>query len=222
MTKNPPSLKRQLARLGVAIGVGVSIFYLALVWWCANEMASPTRRAVNASHLAFFDDTAKAGFVVEEFVSSDGMPCLVCTPVHVGEFSKRAGIIRGQLEEMGVALKPPGEIVGTLLILHGRKGIKEDYLAVAERFCAVGFRCVIPDLPGHGGNPEPFTTYGVREAPIILKCYSEAAEKFGFSEQPCGVFGQSMGGRKPCMSLPWRILRLLRWWSLLHSINWTR
>lgn len=176
------------------IGVGVSIFYLALVWWCANEMASPTRRAVNASHLAFFDGTAKAGFVVEEFVSSDGMPCLVCTPVHVGEFSKRAGIIRAQLEEMGVALKPPGEIVGTLLILHGRKGIKEDYLAVAERFCAVGFRCVIPDLPGHGGNPERFTTYGVREAPMILKCYSEAAEKFGFSEQPCGVFGQSMGG----------------------------
>lgn len=84
--------------------------------------------------------------------------------------------------------------MGTLLILHGRKGIKEDYLAVAERLCAVGFRCVIPDLPGHGGNPERFTTYGVREAPMILKCYSEAAEKFGFPEQPCGVFGQSMGG----------------------------
>lgn len=40
-------------RLAIVIGGGVSIFYLALVWWCANEMASPPRRAVNASHLAY-------------------------------------------------------------------------------------------------------------------------------------------------------------------------
>lgn len=194
MSKNPTSMKGRLVRLGIVIGLGVGVFYLGLVWWCANEMASPARRAVHASHLPFLDGTAKAGFVVEDFVSSDGMPCLVCTPSQVDEFSERAGIIRRQLEEMGVSLKPAGEIVGTLLILHGRRGIKEDYLAVAERFCAVGFRCVIPDLPGHGTNLEPFTTYGVREAPMILKCYAEAAEQFDFAEQPCGVFGQSMGG----------------------------
>ena len=102
---------------------------------------------------------------MEKFVSSDGMPCLVCTPEPVDEFSKRAGIIREQLTDKGVSLKPAGEVIGTLLILHGRSGIKEDYLPVAERFCAVGFRCIIPDLPGHGNNPEPFTTYGVLEAP---------------------------------------------------------
>lgn len=107
-SKHPPCLKRQLARLGIVIGVGVSIFYLALVWWCANEMASPARRAANTSHLAFFDGSAKAGFLVEEFVSTDGMPCLVCTPVQEDEFSKRAGIIRGQLEEMGVCPETAG------------------------------------------------------------------------------------------------------------------
>lgn len=85
-------------------------------------------------------------------------------------------------------------MIGTILILHGRGGIKEDYLSVAERFCAVGFRCVMPDLPGHGSNPGKYTTYGVREAPEILKCYTEAAGKFGFAQQPCGIFGQSMGG----------------------------
>lgn len=188
------SLKKRLARLGIGIALVVGIFYVALVWWCAKEISQPSRRSADAPHLPYFDGSAKAGFVVEKFVSSDGMPCLVCTPEPVDQFSKRAGIIRGQLAEQGILLKPSGEIVGTLLILHGRKGIKEDYLAVAERFCAVGFRCVIPDLPGHGDNPEPFTTYGVNEAPIILRCFTEAGEKFGFADQPCVIFGQSMGG----------------------------
>jgi pimeloyl-ACP methyl ester carboxylesterase len=112
----------------------------------------------------------------------------------LGSFSKKAEIIRGQLLEKNIALHPAGEIIGTLLILHGRTGMKEDYLAVAERFCAVGFRCVIPDLPGHGANKRRFTTYGVLEAPMILKCYEEAAAKYGFAQEPCMMLGQSMGG----------------------------
>jgi pimeloyl-ACP methyl ester carboxylesterase len=188
------TLRKRLLRLGIGIFVTMAMLYLALVWWCAKEIAEPSRRSVEAPHMPYLDGSAKAGFVVEKFVSSDGMPCLVCTPEHVDEFSKKAGIIRGQLSEQGISLKPAGDLVGTLLILHGRSGIKENYLAVAERFCAVGFRCVIPDLPGHGANPEPFTTYGVLEAPMILKCYAEAAVKFGFTVQPCAILGQSMGG----------------------------
>lgn len=192
--KNPLTLKRRLLRLGIGMLTAVAMLWAALVWWCAAEIAAPSRRAVEAPHLPYFDGTAGAGFTVEKFVSSDGMPCLVCTPERVDGFSKRAGMIRRQLAEQGISLKPAGEIVGTVLILHGRSGIKENYLAVAERFCAVGLRCIIPDLPGHGSNPEPFTTYGVLEAPMILRCYGEAAWKFGFAGQPSAILGQSMGG----------------------------
>lgn len=192
--KTPATLRKRLLRLATGTLLAMAILYLALVWWCAKEIAEPSRRSAGAPHLPYFDGSAKAGFVVEKFVSSDGMPCLVCTPEHVDEVSEKAGIIRGQLAGKGVSLRPAGEIIGTLLILHGRSGIKENYLAVAERFCAVGFRCVIPDLPGHGASPEPFTTYGVLEAPMILRCYGEAAAKFGFAGQPSAILGQSMGG----------------------------
>ena len=188
------SLKRLLVRLAVWIVILMGILYGVVVWWCASEIAEPGRRSAHPSSGAYLDETAGAGFTVEKFVSSDGMPSLVCTPVVSEKFSKRAGIIRAQLEGKGISLHPPGEIVGTILLLHGRHGIKEDYLPVAERFCSIGFRCVMPDLPGHGENPERFTTYGVREAPKILRCYEEAAEKIGFTETPSGIFGQSMGG----------------------------
>lgn len=187
-------LKRLLVRLGIWLVLATGILYGVVVWWCASEIAEPKRRQVQAGAAAYLDGTAKAGFAVEKFVSTDGMPCLVCEPEAVGVFSKRAALIRQQFAKKGIVLKPAPEIVGTILILHGRGGIKEDYLPVAERFCAVGFRCVIPDLPGHGKNAGRYTTYGVLEAPEILKCYEEAAEKFHFTQQPCGIFGQSMGG----------------------------
>lgn len=191
---NDSILRRMLIRLGIWLAVAVAILYGVFVWWCASEIAEPSRRPLVAAQTAFMDGSGKAGFTVEKFVSKGGMPCLVCTPVPTAAFSKRAGIIRAQLSEKGIELKPAGEIVGTLVILHGRSGMKEDYLAVAERYCAIGLRCVIPDLPGHGANPDRFATYGVKEGELILECYREAAAKFAFAAQPCAVLGQSMGG----------------------------
>lgn len=192
--RRPFSLKRMLVRLGIWLVLLVGILFGVIVWWCAGEIASPGRRPVSMKAQEFFKETSEAGFTVEKFESSDGMPCLVCTPKPMAGFSKKGETIRGQLLEKQMDLAPSGEIIGTLLILHGRTGMKEDYLAVAERFCAVGFRCVIPDLPGHGANKHEFTTYGVREAPAVLKCYEEASSKYGFAQEPCMMLGQSMGG----------------------------
>ncbi len=187
-------LKRLLVRLGIWLLLATGILYCVLVWWCASEIAEPKRRAVQTGALPYLDGSAKAGFRVETFTSSGGMPCAVCTPEETQVFSKRAETIRTQLGDRGIEPSAPGEILGTLVILHGRGGIKEDYFPVAERFCAAGFRCVIPDLPGHGGNRKKYATYGVLEAGMVLKCFEEAAVKYNFQKQPSAILGQSMGG----------------------------
>ena len=187
--KIPATLSGKLLRLGIGIFLTMAMLYLALVWWCAKEIAEPSRRSAEAPHLTYFDGSAKAGFAVEKFVSSDGMPCLVCTPQHVDEFSKKAGTIRGQLSGQGISLKPAGEVIGTLLILHGRSGIKENYLAVAERFCAVGFRCVIPDLPGQGfTRPGSRGRFGIEPMAEDLAALINAA-----GWQPGLIIGHSAG-----------------------------
>lgn len=183
-----------LIRLGIWLVLAAAILYGVVVWWCASEIAEPSRRPMNPAQTAFLEGSDEAGFSVAKFVSKNGMPCLVCTPLPTAVFSKRAGIIRRQLSEKGIALPASGEIIGTLVILHGRSGMKEDYLAVAERYCAIGLRCIIPDLPGHGANPGRFATYGVKEGEMVLEAYSGAAVEFGFPEKPCVILGQSMGG----------------------------
>lgn len=181
-------------RFGVVSGVFALAGFGGMVWWAADQLASPARRGVQALALPYFEKGSMAGFRVERYVARDGTPCLVCIPVATEVLSKRAGLIRAQLEERGHDLPSPGSIIGNLVILHGRGGTKEDYLPVAERFCAVGFCCVIPDLPGHGGHPKDYSTYGVKEAAGVLDCLNEVVEKHGLVDQPGFVFGQSMGG----------------------------
>ena len=173
--------------LGILTAAGV-------VLWAGSQIARPTRRPLMDYHREFLSNPAAHGLVIHHFTASDGTPCLVCTPDLSGNLGDRGTNIRQQLKARGLALKPAGQIIGTLVLVHGRKGRKEDYLPIAERLCAAGFRCVIPDLPAHGDHPGTLATYGVREADQPARVLDEASEKFAFHPQPAGLLGMSMGG----------------------------
>ena len=145
-------------------------------------------------HREFLTNPAAHGLVIENFIASDGTPCLVCAPNPSGNFGDRGTKIRQQLTARGLDLTKSSPIIGTLVLVHGRKGRKEDYLPIAERLCASGFRCVIPDLPAHGDHPADTATYGVRECGLPARILNESARKFAFHPQPAGLIGMSMGG----------------------------
>ncbi|MES2659081.1 MAG: alpha/beta fold hydrolase [Verrucomicrobiota bacterium] len=185
-----------------------------LVFWAGSEIASPTRRGLQDFHREFLSNPAAHGLVIDRFTASDGTPCLVCTPDPSGNLGDRGKKIRQQLTTRGLKLTPSGGIIGTLVLVHGRKGRKEDYLPIAERLCAAGFRCVIPDLPAHGDHPATLATYGVREAGLPARVLAEAARKFAFAPQPAGLLGMSMGGSVSVHAAdlpdaPWKALAVI-------------
>lgn len=180
-----------------------------LTLWAGDQLACPPRKALEDHHREFLADPAAHGVRIDRFSAGDGTPCLVCTPD--GSPGKRGTIIRDQLAARGLPLPSYGTVKGTLVLLHGRKGRKEDYLPVAERLCAAGFRCIIPDLPGHGEHPGETITYGVREAALPERVLDEAARRFDFNKQPCGLVGMSMGGSVAVHAagkgdVPWKAL----------------
>ncbi len=193
--------------ISAAVGLG-------LVIWAGSEIASPSRRGLMDYHREFLSDPSAHGFMIDRFTAGDGTPCLVCTPDPSGELGERGLLIRRQLADRGLTLNPPGDIIGTLVLIHGRKGRKEDYLPIAERLCAVGFRCVIPDLPAHGDHPGLIATYGVREAGLPAQVLSDAAAEFAFDPQPAGLLGLSMGGSvavhaTALTDAPWKSLAVI-------------
>jgi alpha-beta hydrolase superfamily lysophospholipase len=188
--------------------------------WAGWEVASPNRRPVQDYHREYLSHPEAHGMGIVKFTLKDGTPCLYGEPS--GAPAKRGEAIRGQLAAMGIALQSYGETRGTVVLLHGRRGRKEDYLPIAERLCACGFRCVIPDLPGHGDHPAGITTYGVREAELPARAQAEAAARFGFPAQPVGLLGISMGGSVAVHaagreSAPWNALVVVSSFDMLAT-----
>ena len=194
----------------------------AASWWAADQLAHPPRRPLQDFHRDFLADPAAHGVVLKLFTCTDGTPVIVCEPTPSGVLGKRGQVIREQLQKKNLKLSPSGSIIGNLVLVHGRRGRKEDYLLIAERFCAAGFRCILPDLPAHGDHPGAVACYGVKEAHLPAMVLYEAAAKFGFEAKPAGIMGLSMGGAVSIRSAaetdaPWRAAVLISTFDLLES-----
>jgi len=149
-------------------------------------------------HLEFCEHAGEHGVVIRRFSvhTSDGYdtPCLLCEPSSHPGTAAKGNKVRQELEASGTAVPPWGTIRATLVLLHGHSGRKEDHLPVAERLCAVGFRCILIDLPAHGEHPAPFITFGIHEAKVPHEVLVAAAARYSFSSRPAGLFGISQGG----------------------------
>lgn len=173
--------------------------FCGLVWYASSRLITPARRPLQDYHVEFLAKSAEHGVSVEAFKvrTSDGFetPCLLCEPlVSPSTTAAKGAKIRSELQAQGLKLEPWGAIKATLVLLHGHKGRKEDYLPVAERLCAAGFRCILVDLPGHGEHPATFATFGHGEASLPSEVFQDAAKRFQFKPAPAGLFGISQGG----------------------------
>lgn len=167
------------------------------LWVMAGNLASPERRELQDYHLSYLDGAEDHGVIVVRRAFADGkVPYLTVRPDRVSGPAKRGAILRRQLEDEGMGLPKFGEEMGLLVLLHGRNGRKEDLLPVAERFCAVGFVCVIPDLPSHGESSVKTVGFGVREFEKSLagRAADEAKAVLSLDDLPEYLWGMSMGG----------------------------
>lgn len=158
----------------------------------ANATLSPKRRSLEPWHMDILSKPDEYGIKVTSHCDRSGTPYLVCEPTWQ-KTGKKARMLRQELETRGIEISDPRQIRGTLMLLHGHKGCKEDHLPICERFCAAGFRCLCVDLPGHGKNPSEFATFGHTEVTRLLQLWQEFQEKHPDTSGPLGLFGVSQG-----------------------------
>ena len=175
------------------LGVGGTLF----LWIAAGRLAGPPRREIQDYHRSYLENPSHHGQVVTSLsLLEERVPVIIARPAGMSGPGKRGMILREQLTELGVALPVHGEEKALLVLLHGRNGRKEDLLPVAARFCAVGFICVIPDLPAHGESPVETVAFGSREfeAELPGKIADEVMKHLGREGLPQYLWGMSMGG----------------------------
>lgn len=79
-----------------------------------------------------------------------------------------------------------------LLLLHGFMGSHKDWLPIAEEL-QKEFYCIIPDLPGHGGNLSEREFERELSLPYIAQGAKVILDQLGIKQ--ANVIGYSMGGR---------------------------
>ncbi|MBM3859638.1 MAG: alpha/beta hydrolase [Verrucomicrobia bacterium] len=91
---------------------------------------------------------------------------------------------------------------GTVLVLHGLGGNKENELWLArDLFSTNGFNTIFFDSRAHGESGGRFCTLGVKEAPDIGIIIKAAEKKFG-SLGNIGIFGPSLGSATTIQAIP--------------------
>lgn len=190
------NFRRLIRRAGVGV---VLVFAGALIpiHIGTGELVAPTRRPLQDYHTEWMTNQGVHGISVHAFGCLAGrVPCLIVTPEVGNGCSQRGAAIRAQLSSDGMELAPWGTVCANLVLLHGRHGRKEDMLPIAERFCAAGFRCLLPDLPAHGESPIPSVDFGSTafDSDLASTVLHECAEKFAFDSSPAALWGMSMGG----------------------------
>lgn len=169
----------------------LAIVALAVIGWIgSSHLISPPRRALQDYHRERLDDPAAFGLRITSYTGPGGSPCLLIEPRPGGSKSQRSREIRKALPQ----LPPWGEIRGTIVMLNGHGGRKEDHLPVCERFCAAGFRCLTPELPGHGDHPSATASFGKQESAWIEACVDDLHDRFALRPQPVFLYGVSQGG----------------------------
>lgn len=177
--------------------LGLLIAATAFVHISTTELAAPRRRAVQGYHREWLEHPATHGIKIKHHLClGSKVPCLVVEPDPQSEPAKRGKLIRDQLVAENVPIPDFGKVNAQLVILHGRAGRKEDVLSVAERFCAVGFRCIVPDLPGHGESKVPYPAFGSNEfeSDMVERIVAETGGAEYKRDLPCAILGISMGG----------------------------
>ncbi|WP_035615430.1 alpha/beta fold hydrolase [Haloferula sp. BvORR071] len=186
---------RRIALRSAAVALILLLILFAVVGWFGSEhMVSPPRRALQDYHREILAQPDAYGLKIESYTGIGQTPCLLVTPSQQPGKAEKSRILRAELEKRGVAIPIWGEQTGTVVLLYGHGGRKEDHLPICERFCAAGFRCILIDLPGQGDHPALCSTFGVREAALVEKLFDEASSRFAFMPAPAFLFGVSQGG----------------------------
>lgn len=197
-----------LISLLAALGCGLLVV-VALVWWGSHHFTGPNRRPLESRHREILDHPGKFGlqivpttFATEDGHTLTGLFVEKASSVPTGGAGKTSRMV-ARLATAGV--KPATRTQGTVILLHGRGGIKEDLLAVCERWVAADFRCVVYDARAHGQSGGGTCTFGAKEVGDLRRVIDTTTARLEGNHETMGplvVWGLSLGAAVTIQALP--------------------
>lgn len=178
----------------------------AFVWIASSKLLVPNHRELEPRHRDLLGDPSRFGLELEAFETITRDHCRLAG--WIATRAKRPGEARKTREmarRLGATLKEQSVPERTVVILHGRGGRKEDMLAIAERFVAANFRCILYDSRCHGASGGTVCTFGENEVAdlgTVLDRVDSLLSSRGETMGSLSAFGISMGAAVTLQALP--------------------
>lgn len=197
--------KRLMSGLILFVLLGFALFLVA-TWIGSNRFIIPKRRALEPRHHELLSNPAEFGLTLEPFdvQTGDGFALrgFIATRALNPGRAIRTREMRKRIDSRNVPVLKSTR--GTIFLLHGRGGRKEDMLSIAQRFVAADFRCVVYDARAHGKSEGRYCTFGAKEVGDLQSAIDQVSAhlmKRGESSGPVALFGNSLGAAVSLQSL---------------------
>jgi pimeloyl-ACP methyl ester carboxylesterase len=198
---------RRRTRAALVLGIAVLVSLGGFLWISSSFLLTPNRRGLEPRHREFLALPAEHGLDLERFevATGDGvrLAALLATRSAAPGKAEKLRRMAGRLD-LPVDGPPPAPR-GTVFLLHGRSGVKEDLLAVAERFAAAHYRCIVYDARCHGESGGEHCTFGHQETADFRAVMDQSLARIGAGGDDPGqicAFGVSLGASVLLQTLP--------------------
>jgi alpha-beta hydrolase superfamily lysophospholipase len=198
---------RRRTRAALGLGAAVLVILAGFLWISSSFLLTPNRRGLEPRHREFLAQPSEHGLDLERFevTTGDGIRLAALLATRSASPGK-AEKLRRMADRLGLPVEgPPPAPRGTVFLLHGRSGVKEDLLAVAERFAAARYRCVVYDARCHGESGGENCTFGHFETADFREVMDQSLARIGARGEDPGqvcAFGVSLGASVLLQSLP--------------------
>jgi len=191
-------IRSMFAITAMTLGLGL-VAAVSVVWFGSDRLIRPERRALEPRHHELLASPAEFGLDLEpipvELPDGVTLETVLATRAASPGRAERTRRMEARLATAGIHPRPSPR--GTVVLLHGRDGRKEDMLWVAQRFVAADYRCLVYDARAHGSSGGRYCTFGDKEVAdlsTVLDHHEERLRRAGQALGPVCAFGNSLGG----------------------------
>jgi len=167
--------------------ISIITFITILLLYYQNNIFYPHKKELNKYHYYWLNRLKEDKFELSYHKNNS---YLIIRATKESLKNRRFKLLRDSLKRRGVNIEKINSKIA--ILLHGKNGRKEDLLAMVEKFMAIGFTIILPDLPAHGDNKENYIFNFNRDS--FVDSVLNDAKKYINIDKSIAIWGFSLGG----------------------------
>ncbi|MFQ3587486.1 MAG: alpha/beta fold hydrolase [Fimbriimonadaceae bacterium] len=172
--------KRRFGSVLAAL-LAIVFVYIGACWWLSGLYLAPSKRTA----------LRPTGSLDLLLPTAEGKVPLWASPGIGASLASREGV-RARGSGAGREIDRSA-IRAVYILIHGHGGHRGSWTEAYRGLVDAGFEVLVPEMPGHGVNPDPVCGFGPKESRIAVALARAAREASGEGVRIVGV-GLSLGG----------------------------